>query len=52
LIEDVHTVPINADCCPIRSCRLNVGLYREDTGERLLYSLKGTPVSDHVEIEP
>jgi len=34
-----------------RRCQLNVGLYREDTGERLLYSVNGKPVSDKLEID-
>ena len=50
-IKDVHRVPIDSDCCTNGSCRLKVGLYLEDTGERLLYSVNGQPVSDHVEVE-
>ena len=52
VIEDAHTAPIDSDCCVNGACRLKVGLYREDTGERLLYSRNGRPVSDHVEIVP
>jgi hypothetical protein len=52
VIEDQHRVPIDPECCGVNGCRLQVGLYREDTGERLLYSLNGQPVSDHVEIRP
>jgi 4-amino-4-deoxy-L-arabinose transferase-like glycosyltransferase len=52
VIEDQHRVPIDPECCGAEGCRLQVGLYREDTGERLLYSLNGQPVSDHVEIRP
>ena len=52
VIEDEHHVPIDAECCGPNGCRWQVGLYREDTGERLGYSLNGQPVSDHVEIGP
>ncbi|HEY4690491.1 MAG TPA: DUF2142 domain-containing protein [Anaerolineae bacterium] len=52
VIEDAHEVPIDPACCATGGCRLMIGLYREDTGERLLYSVNGRPVSDHVEIQP
>jgi 4-amino-4-deoxy-L-arabinose transferase-like glycosyltransferase len=52
VIEDPQRVPIDPECCGVKGCDLHIGLYREDTGERLLYSLNGQPVSDHVEIRP
>jgi len=52
VIADQHRVPLDPDCCGASGCQLQVGLYREDTGERLLYSLNGQPASDHVEIRP
>jgi len=52
VIEDAHHVPVDSACCAGGDCRLNVGLYREDTGERLLYSVNGRPVLDHVVIQP
>jgi hypothetical protein len=52
VIEDQHRVPIDPECCGAGDCHLQVGLYREETGERLLYSLNGQSVSDHVEIRP
>lgn len=50
VIEDTHLVPVDPECWQGTGRRLEIGLYREDTGERLLYSLNGQPVSDHLEI--
>lgn len=52
VIEDPYHVPIDQVCCGTESCLLHVGMYREDTGQRLLYSLNGQPIADHVEIRP
>ncbi len=52
VIEDQQYVPLDPACCGLNGCRLQIGLYREDTSERLLYSVNGQPVSDHVEIRP
>lgn len=52
VIADPHDISIDSVCWGTTDRRLDVGLYREDTGERLLYSLNGQPVSDHVEIRP
>lgn len=50
VIEDGHDILVDANCWRGNNHHLEIGLYLEDTGDRLLYSINGIPVSDYVNI--